>query len=121
MQKNRILTVVALSSIVLVGAGCSTNQPTTADLMRNHASEQSAEASLKKNLAKDWDKGTQLIDTGEKRVKRAEKDIRQAEKQLRDARKALEKGKREMAQGQKLKASSERKFRAQFPDSTLAN
>lgn len=120
MQRNRILTALALSSVVLVGAGCS-NQPTTADLMRDYAAEQSTEVALKKELAKDWEKGTKLVDTGEKRVKRAEKDIRQAEKQLRDARKALEKGKREIVRGQKLKARSERKFRARFPDSSLAN
>lgn len=120
MQKTRILTVAALSSIMLIGAGCS-SQPTTADLMRDYAAEQNAEVKLKKELAKDWEKGNKLIATGEKRVDRAEKDIRKAEKQIRDARKAMEKGKREMDKGRKLKASSERKFRAQFPDSTLQN
>lgn len=121
MLNIRIPTILALSSIVLLGAGCANTQPSTADLMRDYAQAQGAEVALKNSLAKDWEKGTRLIATGEKRVQRAEKDIRQAEKELRDARKTLQKGKREIEQGKKLKTGSERKFRDEFPESSLAD
>mgnify|MGYP003659354261 CR=1 FL=1 len=104
-----------------MGAGCATQAPTPADLMRDYAAVQGAEVALKRDLAKDWEKGTELVVTGEKRVERAEKDIRQAEKDLRDSRKALQKGQREIERGQRLKTSSELKFRSAFPDSSLAN
>ena len=121
MLNTRFPTILALSGVVLLGAGCANNQPTTADLMRDYAAVQGAEVALKKDLAKDWEKGNTLIAAGEKRVQRAEKDIRQAEKELRNARKALQKGKREIEQGKKLKAGSERKFRNEFPESSLAD
>lgn len=120
MLKNQVATFLALTSIVLAGAGCANNQPTTADLMRDHAAVQGAEVAVKKGLAKDWEKGTKLIATGEERVQRAEKEIRQAEKKLRESRKTLQKGKREIEQGTTLKARSEQKFRNEFPDSSLA-
>ncbi len=119
MLKNRVSNILALSSIVLVGAGCANNQPTAADMMRDHAAVQGAEVAIKQNLAKDWEEGTRLIVTGEERVEEARKDIRQAEKELRDSRKELQKGQREIDRGTKLKASSERKFRSEFPESSL--
>ncbi|MEH6671293.1 hypothetical protein [Halopseudomonas sp.] len=121
MLKTRLPTILALSGIVLVGAGCANNQPTTADMMRDHAAAQGKEVALKQDLAEDWEKGNKLIDSGEKRVERAEKEIRQAEKDLREARKALQKGEREIEQGTKLRSRSERKFRNAFPESALAS
>ena len=103
MLKTRLPTILALSGIVLVGAGCANNQPTTADMMRDHAAAQGKEVALKQDLAEDWEKGNKLIDSGEKRVERAEKEIRQAEKDL------------------KLRSRSVRKFRNAFPESALAS
>jgi exonuclease VII small subunit len=119
MQIIRIRNIVALSSVLLLGAGCAASQPSTSDLMRDYAAEQGSQVAMQEALAKDWDKGSELINTGEQRVQQAEKDIRQAKKQLRDARRALKRGKRETARGQELKISSGNTFREHFPDNAL--
>jgi len=106
--------LLAASITLLSVTGCS-SKPTTADLMRGHATDAQAQVDLKKQLAKDWEKGTKLVSSGERKVSDGQKRIRNAERDLERARKQVETGNQEIAEGSKLVADSERVFKETFP------
>jgi hypothetical protein len=103
---------------VVVLAGCA-KQPSTADLMRAQALEVQAQVDMKNQLAKDWDRGSKLVRSGEKLVKRGEKQIKTAEKDLKDGRARVEQGERDIIEGRKLMQESERQFHDNFPGINL--
>lgn len=105
----------------LVLAGCA-SKPTAADFMRGHATEVQAQADLKSQLAKDWDRGSKLVASGEKRVRDGEKRVRDAERRVESAERDIkigqdniEYGRREIAEGQQLINESETIFTENFP------
>ncbi|GGW52036.1 hypothetical protein [Alishewanella tabrizica] len=106
--------LLAASITLLSVIGCS-SKPTTADLMRSHATDAQTQVDLKKQLAKDWEKGTKLVSSGERKVSDGQKRIRNAERDLERARKQVETGNKEIAEGSKLVADSERVFKETFP------
>ncbi len=103
---------------LLLLSGCA-SKPTIADAMRDHAGSSQTRADLKKDLAKSWERGQELVVTGEERVKRGESRIESAEKQIAKGKKEIEKGNQEISGGTKAMRDSESRFRAAFPDETL--
>jgi predicted nucleic acid-binding Zn-ribbon protein len=107
--------------VITLAAGCASTppEPTLADAMRGHSAEAQQEAELKRDLAKRWERGNKLETTGKNRVERAREQINEAEQKIVEARDAIERGTGEIAEGRELKAESERRFRARFPDASL--
>jgi septal ring factor EnvC (AmiA/AmiB activator) len=116
MRKSSIVFCSVISVSFLMLAGCASKPTTTADLMRGHAIEVQAEADLKSQLAKDWEKGAKLLSSGEKRIKDGERRMKLAERDLKQAQDDIERGRREIAEGQNLILESERQFRENFPE-----
>ena len=108
-----------ITTVAVVVLGGCTGQPSTADLMRAHALEVQAQVDMKNQLAKDWDRGSKLVRSGEKLVERGEKQIKSAEKNLKEGRERVEQGDRNIIEGRKLMQESERQFRDNFPDINL--
>lgn len=104
--------------VVAVLSGCA-GQPSTADLMRAHALEVQAQVDMKNQLAKDWDRGSKLVRSGEKLVERGEKQIKSAEKDLKEGRERVEQGERDILEGRKLMQQSEQRFHDNFPGINL--
>ena len=121
MKSLSICFAVGVAMLAL--AGCrSTPNPSTADLMRTHAFESQAQADLKNQLAKNWERGSKLVQSGEKhikdgekRIKDSEKEIRSAERDLKKGRSQVDEGNREIDEGRKLMQESRRRFRENFP------
>ncbi|MHB8767199.1 MAG: hypothetical protein ACYDA8_23050 [Deferrisomatales bacterium] len=116
MRDSFGLLTAGLAVIAL--AGCA-GSPTTADLMRAHAFEARTQAELNSGLARDWDRGSALVQAGEKRIVDGEKRIRAAEDKLEEGRDQVEQGEQEVAEGRELMEESERRFRETFPDLKL--
>lgn len=116
MTKSGIAMIFAFASAMTV-TGCS-SKPTTADLMRGHASEAQAQVDLKNQLAKDWERGTSLVSSGERKVSDGEKRVRAAERDLERAKRQITQGNKEIADGKKLVTESETRFKQAFPEYT---
>jgi hypothetical protein len=109
----RCLCAIGIS--IAAFAGC-TGEPTKGDIMRQYASTSQEKVDLKYQLAKDWNRGSTLVKSGEKRVEEGEKQIASAKKDLEKGKEAVARGKKEIAKGTKLMQESERRFRENFPD-----
>lgn len=114
MRNSLVASGVSISLCLLALAGCA-SKPTTADFMRQHATEVQAQADLKNQLSKDWERGTKLVATGEKRVEKGEKRVKSAERDLKKGQDDIERGRREIADGQRLINESEKIFRENLP------
>ena len=119
MYRFMKLSVATISIALAAGCASTPSEPTLADAMRGHSDEAQQQADLKRELAKNWERGAKLETTGERRVARAREQIAEAEQKIEDARDAIERGNREVAEGRALKAESERRFRERFPDQSL--
>lgn len=119
MTKSGVSIILAFVTTMTV-TGCS-SKPTTADLMRGQASEAQAQVDLKNQLANDWERGTKLVASGERKVSDGEKRIRAAERDLERARKLINDGNKEIADGKRLVTNSERQFEQAFPAQTVNN
>lgn len=108
-----------LATALVAGCASTSSEPTFADAMRGYSDEAQQEVELKRELAKRWERGNKLEQTGEQRVARAEDQIEQAEQSISKARDAIKAGNQEIAEGRELKAESERRFRARFPELSL--
>ena len=125
---------IVLASLTAL-AGCSSTQPTTADLMRGHLGELQTQIDLKRELADAWESGDKLVASGEKTVrdserrakraerdlKRAEQDLKRAEQELQQARQQIEEGNRQIAEGQRMISDSRQRFEESFPDRPLTH
>jgi exonuclease VII small subunit len=112
---------LAVGFSVAILAGCSgSSTPSTADLMRDHATAAQAQIELKKKLASQWERGSELLKEGEQRIKDGEKAIRDAERDLEKARDLVERGKSDVSEGKKLMDESERLFKENFPGMDLS-
>ena len=117
MKNSIALSGVSIGLYLFALAGCASKPTTTtADLMRQHATEVQSQVDLKDRLAKDWDKGADMVATGEKRVKDGENRVKAAERDLKRGQDDIARGKREVSDGQKLINESERIFRENFPE-----
>lgn len=119
MPKANAMVCTVIGATLLALGGCAT-KTTTADLMREHASEAQAEADLKKRLAKQWETGSELVTSGEKRIKEGEKRVESAQRDLKEGQEDIERGRREIAEGRTLVLESESRFRENFPGTTIS-
>ena len=118
MKNSLSASGVGISLCLLALTGCAGNK-TTADLMRDDASVGQTQVDLKNQIAKDWEKGTNLIATGEKRVENGEDRVKSAERNLKKGQDEIARGQREIADGKKLITDSERTFREDYPEVDL--
>ncbi|MBN1548223.1 MAG: hypothetical protein JW902_16350 [Syntrophaceae bacterium] len=107
---SNIIFIVAIITLI----ACE-SKPSPADIMRQHASEVKEMADLANQLAKDWERGLKLVQTGEERVKSAEKKIKSAENDLMKGKEELDLGNKEISEGNRIMQESERRFRENFP------
>lgn len=117
---NRIRLATIAGSIVLA-AGCASKpvEPTLADAMRGHSEQAQRQSQAKKELARDWERGSELADDGRELVARGEKRIEDAEEAMERGLAEVERGNEQVVEGEELKARSERQFRDRFPDLSL--
>ena len=108
MSKLTAFVFLAVGSSMLALAGCASAPPTSGDLMRNHGAEAQSQVDLKYRLAKDWDRGSKLVASGERRLEAGKTRVKDGEHDI-------EGGKREISEGKKLIQDSERRFREEFP------
>lgn len=114
MSRASLLLVAVISSSLGGLAGCA-SPPTTGDIMRGHATDAQSQATLKDEIAREWEKGRKLVASGESRVKDGEKRVKAAERNLKRGQRDIEQGREEIAEGLELMSKSERRFREHFP------
>lgn len=115
---SNLSSYLAAGAVVITLAGCAST-PNTADIMRAHAADAQSQVDLKNQLAKDWSRGANLVQSGEKRVKRGEKKVKSAEEELKEGQDQVERGNQEIAEGRKLMQESEQHFHENFPSLEL--
>lgn len=113
------LAMIAGSFVLVAGCASKPVEPTLADAMRGHSEESQRLSETKKELARDWERGSALIEEGSERVARGEQRIEQAEQAIEKGTAEIERGNEQIAEGRALKAQSEQRFRERFPDLSL--
>jgi len=110
MQRLSISIILAVGILMFALSGCAGREKpaTTADIMRGYAADVQAEVELKEQLAKDWERGSELAQTGRERIRDGQEMIQEGNSQINQ-------GKREVTQGTQLMQDSERRFRENFP------
>lgn len=116
---NRLKIISAVVVVITVFSGCSIKDPTTGDFMRMHAADEKAIGLDQKNIAKDWDRGSALKQSGEKLVKHGEELIKSGEQNIITGKHEIEQGGKDIIDGTKLSAESERIFHEKYPDLKL--
>ena len=84
--------------------------------MRNEADAQHLRADVKAQIAADWDRGENLVESGQGNVAEGEKLIETATRDMRSGREQVELGRREVAEGNRLMQESEQRFRDSSPE-----
>ncbi len=107
------ISIILVSGIAMFAlSGCAGDErqtpATTADLMRGHAADTQAMVELKEKLASQWERGSELAQTGRENIRDGQEMIQEGQSQINQ-------GKREIAQGTQLMQDSERRFRQNFP------
>ena len=108
MSKLKARVFLAVGSSILALAGCASAPPTSGDLMRGHGAAAQSQVDRQNQLAKDWDRGSKLVASGERKREAGERRVKEGERDI-------ERGTREISEGQKLIQDSERRFREEFP------
>ena len=117
MNRLKIISVVVVAMAVF--AGCTAKEPTTGDFMRMHAADEKAMGLDQKEIAKNWDKGLALKQSGEKLVKHGEELIKSGEQSIMTGKHEIEQGNKDIIDGTKLSDESERVFHEKYPDLKL--
>jgi hypothetical protein len=114
------LKMIAASVILLASlVGCSSKAPTTGDFMRMHAADEKATGADQKQIAKNWDHGSELKLSGQKLVKHGEDLIKSGDKDMTIGKSEIEQGNKDIVEGTKLTEDSERIFHEKYPDLKL--
>lgn len=113
--KMMTASVIAMTALI----GCSAKAPTTGDFMRMHAADEKATGSDQKQLAKNWDHGSELKKSGEKLVKHGEDLVKSGDKDMMTGKNEIEQGNKDIIEGTKLAEESERMFHEKYPDLKL--
>ena len=116
---NRLKMISTLAVAMTVFVGCSIKNPTTGDFMRMHAADEKAMSTEQKEIAKNWDKGLALKQSGESLVKHGEELVKTGEQNIMTGKHEIEQGHKDIIQGTKLSAESERVFREKYPELKL--
>lgn len=105
----------------ILATGCASKpvEPTLADAMRDHSEDAQRESMAKQELARDWERGAELVAEGSERVARGKQRIEDAEKAIERGTSEIERGNQQIAEGAALKARSEQRFRERFPELSL--
>ena len=111
--KNHFYWAALLAMLFLTGCA---SQPTLADNMRSRTASLQAQIELKEKLAADWDRGSNLVTSGEKQIRDGERLVKRAEKDLRKGQEKLNGGNMQILEGKKMMEEAERSFRVNFPD-----
>ncbi|MBM3316683.1 MAG: hypothetical protein FJY75_02415 [Candidatus Eisenbacteria bacterium] len=119
MRSSAVVVGLMVLAIAIGGCAGKSKSPTLGETMAGHADDTQELAKLKRDLAKEWERGAKLVSEGEKRVQRGERQIRTAERELQRGREAVATGQAEVLQGQQLMQSSEARFRELFPDAPI--
>lgn len=110
--------LVAFSLVAL--AGCASQPSTSADLMRGHASDEQSQVDRKNQIAEDWDRAQELVESGNENVDAGLKKVKNAEEARTKGERQIERGNREITEGKELMADAMERFRAAFPDLDIA-
>lgn len=111
LQRTALLFfVLSFGLLQLTGCAGRETTPTLADEMRGAATEFQAQADRKEQLAADWERGQNLITSGERKIERGERRIQSAESELERGRREVSEGEAELREGRQLVAESERRF-----------
>jgi len=116
---NRLKMISTVVIAMSVFAGCSAKEPTVGDFMRMHAADEKAMSLDQKEIAKSWDKGLALKQSGEKLLKHGEELIKSGEQDVMTGKHEVEQGKADIIEGARLSAESERIFREKYPELKL--
>lgn len=112
--------VMFITVLIMVSAvGCSTKAPTAGDFMRMHAAEEKATSIDQKELAKEWERGSALKQSGEKLLEDGEKLVKDGEKKITIGKQNIEQGTKDIAEGTKAMQESEKKFLEKYPNLKL--
>jgi hypothetical protein len=117
MNEFKIIAATVIMMTTLVG--CATKAPTTGDFMRMHAAEEKATGVDQKQMAKEWDQGSALNQSGVKLVKHGEDLVKSGEKDVTTGKQEIEQGNKDIAEGTKLMEASKQKFLETYPDQKL--
>lgn len=119
MRSYRAFIFIALVTSLATLAGCATEPTTTADLMRGHASDEQAQVDQKTQIANDWDKAQELVDSGNRNIEDGLVKVKSAEEDLNEGNEQIERGNLQVIEGNRLMQDSMRRFRDAFPDLDL--
>ncbi|MDP1785148.1 MAG: hypothetical protein Q8K81_06950 [Sulfuricurvum sp.] len=116
---NEFKTIAATVIMMTTLVGCATKAPTTGDFMRMHAAEGKAEGIDQKQIAKEWDQGSKLKQSGAKLVKEGEELMKSGDKDITTGKQNIEQGNKDIAEGTTLMEKSEQKFKEKYPNQEL--
>ncbi|MEX1080920.1 MAG: hypothetical protein WEC99_02775, partial [Halofilum sp. (in: g-proteobacteria)] len=74
----------------------------------------------KNQIAEDWDKAQELVESGNQKVEAGLKQVKSAEEGRVKGERKIERGNREITEGQMLLEDAMQRFRAAFPDLDIA-
>ncbi|HEX5671049.1 MAG TPA: hypothetical protein VFX66_05880 [Sulfuricurvum sp.] len=117
MNEFKMLATSVIAMTVLIG--CSAKAPTTGDFMRMHAAEQKETGLDQKHMAKDWDKGLALKESGVKLVKHGENLVKSGDKDMMTGKNEIEQGNKDITEGSRLMETSKKEFQEAYPDQRL--
>lgn len=115
MKNSFVKSGIAMGLFLIALTGCSDDPETTADVMRDDASEGQAQVDMKKQIAKDWERGKEMIASGAELVEEGAEQVESAQEEFESGQKTIEHGEQKIAEGQKLVNESERKFQELYP------
>lgn len=114
------LKLAAVSTLVMIAfSGCASKAPTTGNFMRMHAAENKETGLDQKQMAKDWDKGIALKESGIKLVKHGEDLVKSGDKDMTTGRNEIEQGNKDIEEGTNLMKASKQEFQEAYPNQKL--
>jgi hypothetical protein len=111
MKKVLVVCVAVWMGIVLYGCGSKTD---VAEHMRSRATVNKEQANLQFSLAKDWERGRDLVESGKERIEDGEELMGDAQDDYDKGKAAMKRGQREVEEGRELMMASERRYRENF-------
>lgn len=120
MQKLKLGILTGTCLCIVALAGCANHTLTPADQMRGSAANSQADADDIRQLSRDWDRGTKLVEDGQKRLEDGRKRVESARADTARGQADIDQGNREIAEGQALINNSERLFNENTPPVLVA-
>ncbi len=118
----RFLTILTAAGAL---AACSSTQttatPTTADKMRGYAADQQEEVERKNAIAKQWDDGQQLVESGREELEKGQAKVEAAEKELREGNEQMARGRQQIEEGNRLTQGALQQFNEDYPGLELSS